>query len=121
MAEAALYSARVARGAGRTVRSTKVRRGTQRGVPWLLVVLLLAMGGAVVAARELRLTARDDVRSVEPTLTQVTPKPAVIPTRVATVAPSPALAAPSLATVATPRPTALSASTGGGAVALTFD
>jgi peptidoglycan-N-acetylglucosamine deacetylase len=103
-------------------------------VPWLLLVLLLAMGGAVVAARELRLTSRDDGRSVEPTVTRAQaaltstpvarpfqpvveptpvptprptvapPKPTVVPTRVVTVAPSPALAAPSLTIFATATP-----------------
>jgi peptidoglycan/xylan/chitin deacetylase (PgdA/CDA1 family) len=81
------------------------------------------MGGAVVAARELRLTSRDDVRSVEPTVTVAAPrptgtpvasafkpvvepaavqtqrptvappKPTGMPTRIATVAASPAVAA----------------------------
>ena len=118
-------------------------------MPWLLLVLLLAMGGAVVAARELRLTSRDDVRSVEPTLTLATPrptgtpvasafqpvveptavqtqrpaaappKPTVIPTRVAAIAPSPAIAAPSA--IPSAQSTQLPVAASGKAVALTFD
>jgi peptidoglycan-N-acetylglucosamine deacetylase len=85
-------------GAGRSVGAE--RRGGGRsggGIPWLGLVLLVVIGGAVLAARTGRLPRLEDTRAAEPS-------PALV-SQAATARPGTASGAP-IALTATPKPVA---------------